>query len=98
MPKDMYVYIVTNKPHGTIYIGVTSDLRQRVWQHRTHAMPGFTDRYNLERLVWFEQHTGPSQAIRREKALKRWNRAWKIALIEKLNPSWRDLWQEIAQP
>ena len=96
MPKEMYVYIVTNKPHGTLYIGVTSDLMRRIWQHRVHAVPGFTDRYNLERLVWFEMHDNPIEAIRREKALKRWNRAWKIELIEKANPGWRDLWDKIA--
>lgn len=92
----MFVYMMTNKPDGTLYIGVTNDLVRRVYEHRTHAVPGFTDRYNLERLVWFEQHDGPTNAIRREKALKRWNRAWKVSLIEKCNPAWHDLWEEIV--
>ena len=95
--KDhMFVYMMTNKPDGTLYIGVTNDLVRRVHEHRTHAVKGFTDRYNLTRLVWFEQHDAPSEAIRREKALKRWNRAWKIALIEKTNSPWHDLWDEIV--
>jgi len=92
----MFVYMMTNKPNGTLYIGVTNDLVRRVYEHRTHATPGFTDRYNLEHLVWFEQHDTPAEAIRREKALKRWNRAWKVALIAKSNPSWRDLWDQIT--
>ena len=87
---------MTNRPRGTLYIGVTGDLVRRTWEHRTHATPGFTDRYNLERLVHFEGFEEPSEAIRREKALKRWRRDWKIALIEKGNPQWRDLWEEIT--
>ena len=90
----MFVYIMTNKPNGTLYVGVTNDLVRRVFEHRTHAAPGFTDRYNLERLVWFEQHDTPAEAIRREKALKRWNRAWKVELIQKSNPKWLDLWDD----
>ena len=96
MPKDMYVYILSNKTRGTLYIGVTNDLLRRMWEHRTHAPSGFTDRYNLTRLIWYEQYAEPADAIRREKALKRWNRAWKIDLIEKTNPGWRDLWQDIC--
>jgi putative endonuclease len=92
------VYIVTNKPRGTLYIGMTGNLGHRVWQHRTHALPGFTDRYNLTRLVWLETHSEFLEAIRREKALKRWRRAWKVALVEKGNPAWRDLWSDIAIP
>ncbi|GGO50585.1 putative endonuclease [Roseovarius pacificus] len=96
MPKDMYVYIVTNKRHGTLYIGVTNDLVRRVWEHRTHAISGFTDRYNLTRLIWYEHHVEPAAAIRREKALKRWSRDWKIELVEQANPDWVDFWQEIS--
>ena len=92
----MFVYIMTNKPEGTIYVGVTNDLVRRVHEHRNHLVKSFTDRYNLERLVWFERHDGPTDAIRREKALKRWNRAWKIDLIKSVNPDWRDLWSEIV--
>jgi len=98
MPKEMFVYIVTNKPRGTLYIGMTSNLVHRIWQHRTHALPGFTDRYNLTRLVWLEQHSEPREAIRREKALKRWARDWKIALVERENPGWRDLWEDVCGP
>ena len=92
----MFVYMMTNKPDGTLYVGVTNDLVRRVHEHRTHAVKGFTDRYNLERLVWFEHHDHPAEAIRREKALKGWNRAWKVDLIEKTNPDWRDLRDEIV--
>jgi len=98
MPKEMFVYIVTNKPRGTLYIGMTSNLVHRIWQHRTHALPGFTDRYNLTRLVWLEQHSEPREAIRREKALKRWARNWEIALVERENPGWRDLWEDGCGP
>ncbi len=98
MPKPMWVYIVTNRPHGTLYIGVTNDLITRADQHRRHAVTGFTDRYNLERLVHFEAFDAPEPAIRREKQLKRWNRAWKTALIEEANPHWDDLWARIAHP
>ena len=96
MPNRMHVYIVTNRPRGTLYIGVTGNLALRAWQHRTHALPGFTDRYNLERLVWAEEHPCPRTAIQREKSLKRWRRDWKIALIERENPGWRDLWETLA--
>lgn len=93
----MHVYIMTNRPRGTLYIGVTGDLPRRVWQHRTHALPGFTDRYNLDRLVWFEAQPAPTLAIQREKSLKRWRRAWKLALVERDNPDWRDLWNLVAR-
>ncbi len=96
MAKQMAVYIVTNRPGGTLYIGMTGNLRHRMLQHRTHALPGFTDRYNLERLVWFELHSEMRLAIQREKSLKRWRRAWKIALIQESNPGWQDLWPEVA--
>ena len=92
----MFVYMMTNKPNGTLYIGVTKDLIRRVWEHRNHLSPGFTDRYNLERLVFMEPHDGAAAAIQREKNLKHWRRDWKIALIEKQNPEWRDLWDDIA--
>lgn len=92
----MHVYIMTNRPYGTLYLGVTRNLAARIWQHRTHAVPGFTDRYNLERLVWFEQHEVAQEAIQREKSLKRWRRQWKLELIETANPRWRDLWWDIC--
>ncbi|MCO6381814.1 GIY-YIG nuclease family protein [Oceanicola sp. 502str15] len=96
MEQQMSVYIMTNKPRGTLYIGVTGGLIGRVWQHRTHALPGFTDLYNLDKLAWYEMHAAPTTALQREKSLKRWYRQWKIELIEKANPDWRDLWYEIC--
>ncbi|MBY6091509.1 GIY-YIG nuclease family protein [Maritimibacter alkaliphilus] len=96
MPRRVHVYMMTNRPRGTLYIGVTGDLQRRVREHRTHAHRGFTDRYNLGRLVWFEHHESPTQAIQREKSLKRWRRQWKLELGESLNPDWRDLWEEVC--
>ncbi len=91
-----YVYLVTNKRYGTLYAGHTDDLVKRAWEHRTDARPGFTSRYRLKTLVWFEEHESRESAFARERAIKKWNRAWKLELIEKENPSWRDLWSEIA--
>ena len=91
-----YVYFMTNRPDGTIYVGVTNDLVRRVYQHRTKEVPGFTARYNLEKLVYFETHETAAGAIQREKTIKHWVRAWKVALIEQDNPDWRDLFEEIA--
>ncbi|MCI4588815.1 GIY-YIG nuclease family protein [Sphingobium sp. BYY-5] len=85
------VYILASKRNGTLYIGVTSDLIQRVHQHRIGAVPGFTHDHGVNRLMWFEQHGTMDEAILREKRLKKWNRAWEIALIEELNPHWDDL-------
>jgi putative endonuclease len=97
MQKVFAVYFMSNKKHGTIYTGVTSDLRGRVWQHRNHVFEGsFTDRYSLELLVWYEWHSSAESAIRREKQLKDWKRGWKVELIEERNPRWDDLWDEIA--
>ncbi len=93
--KQPAVYIVTNKPHGTIYTGVTSQLIKRVHQHKSHVVKGFTDKYNGTRLVHYELYEDMKQAIQREKNIKHWLREWKIALIEKNNPDWRDLWDEI---
>lgn len=86
------VYIVTNRPRGTLYIGMTDDLNKRAWQHRQHVIRGsFSDKYNLEMLVWFEAHPSRESAFVRERRMKKWNRAWKIRLIEEMNPDWRDL-------
>lgn len=92
-----YVYIVTNKPHGTLYIGVTNDLVNRVHEHKNKTAQGFTRKYNCTRLVWFETHPNIALAIRRKKALKRYKRQWKIELINKLNPLWQDLYDNIYQ-
>ena len=90
------VYILANKPDGTLYIGVTTNLTQRIWQHKNDLIEGFTKRYGIHRLVWYELHESMESAIQREKTIKKWNRAWKIELIEKNNPTWRDLYNEIA--
>jgi putative endonuclease len=86
------VYILASKRNGTLYVGVTSDLIQRVWQHRNDLAEGFTKRYGVHRLVWYEQCGTMQTAIAREKAIKEWKRAWKIKLIEEVNPDWRDLY------
>jgi putative endonuclease len=86
------VYIMASRPHGTLYIGVTSDLVQRAAQHREGTLAGFTERYGVKRLVWFEQHDTIVEAIRREKPLKKYKRDWKINLIEQANPEWLDLY------
>jgi putative endonuclease len=84
--------MLASKRNGTLYIGVTSDLTGRMWQHRSSVCPGFTARYRVHRLVWFEAHDTMEQAIFREKAIKHWRRAWKVRLIEARNPEWTDLY------
>ena len=95
MTKQPAVYILASKRNGTLYIGVTSDLLKRVYQHRNNEVAGFTSRYKVHKLVYYELHGDMSEAIRREKQLKAWKRRWKIELIERQNPEWRDLWFEI---
>ena len=95
MAKAGYVYIMANRKRATLYIGVTSYLVRRVYQHREHHVPGFTRRYGCTQLVYFETFDEIADAIVREKALKKWNRAWKIDLIELRNPEWCDLWDDI---
>ncbi len=97
MARPGYVYIMTNRPNGTLYIGVTSDLVKRVYEHRTGAASGFTKRYGLKGLVYFEAHADIATAIAREKAMKFWRRAWKVKRIDDMNPAWRDLFDEIAR-
>ena len=94
--KQPCVYIMANKPNGTLYIGVTSDLIRRAWQHKSDLVPGFTKRYGTHTLVWYEVHETMESAITREKRLKEWKRAWKVELIEQGNPSWRDLYAHIS--
>ena len=91
------VYIVANRKHGAIYVGVTSDLPKRAWQHREGAVDGFTRRYGCKKLVWFELHSTMEHAILREKQLKAGSRAKKVALIEAVNSDWRDLYFEIVR-
>jgi putative endonuclease len=90
------VYILASARNGTLYIGVTSDLLKRVWQHRTNAVTGFTGQHDVHMLVFYELHASMQAAIVREKRLKKWNRVWKLRLIEERNPEWQDLWPEIV--
>ena len=88
--------MLSNKKDGTIYTGVTSDLVKRIWEHKNNSVTGFTERYRLHALVWYEFHPSMESAIRREKAIKKWNRSWKKRLINLQNPDWRDLYEEIV--
>jgi putative endonuclease len=91
-----YVYIMTNRVYGTLYVGVTNDIVRRAWEHREALVEGFTKKYGLKLLVYYEEFQSISDAIHREKRLKQWNRAWKVALIEKMNPNWDDLYPSLA--
>jgi len=91
------VYILASKPNGTLYVGVTNDLVRRVQEHREGLVPGFTKRHGVRTLVYFELHCDINIAILREKRIKRWLRKWKLELIERENPQWRDLWNELTQ-
>ncbi len=96
MQKSGFVYILASEKNGTLYIGVTSDLVRRIHEHRTDAASGFTKRYGVKKLVHFEQFEDMPAAITREKQLKKWNRVWKLRLIEEENPDWFDLFDKIA--
>ncbi len=96
--RSYWVYVLASKIGGTLYIGVTNDLIRRVYEHKEGLADGFTKKYAIHCLVYFEQHSDIEAAIRREKRLKKWNRAWKIRLIEEANPRWIDLYPEIASP
>jgi putative endonuclease len=96
MTKQPVVYIMASRRNGTLYIGVTSDLVKRVWQHKNDVVEGFTKKYGVHTLVYYELHANMTEAIHREKQLKKWNRAWKIELIEKENPQWLDLWSTLV--
>ena len=95
MSKDYYVYILASRKNGTLYVGVTSDLIKRVWEHKNKLVEGFTKKYNTDKLVYFEQTSDVESAISREKRLKKYNRKWKLELIGKANPEWRDLYSEL---
>jgi putative endonuclease len=95
MPKQPAVYILASKRNGTLYIGVTSDLIKRAWEHKNDQVDGFSKKYGVHDLVYYELHENMLSAITREKQIKKWNRAWKLELIEKQNSDWRDLWEEI---
>ena len=94
LPRSYWVYILASRPRGVLYTGMTSDLFGRTWEHRSRVLSGFTSRYWVQRLVYFEEHDDPEVAARRERAIKRWKRDWKIELIERDNPTWRDLYAE----
>jgi putative endonuclease len=94
--KNPAVYILASQRNGTLYIGVTSDLIQRVWQHKEGLADGFSKEHGVKILVWYEQHETMESAISKEKAMKKWLRAWKLKTIEQTNPDWNDLWPEIT--
>jgi putative endonuclease len=95
MTKQPAVYILASKQNGTLYIGVTSDLKKRAWTHKNDLVEGFTKKYGVHFLVYYELHGDMVSAITREKQIKKWNRAWKLELIETQNPDWKDLWNDI---
>jgi putative endonuclease len=94
--KQPAVYVLASKRNGTLYIGVTSDLTKRVWEHKNDLVEGFTKRYSVHRLIWYELHNSMESAIKREKSMKEWKRAWKLELIESANPDWEDLYHRIV--
>lgn len=95
--KTFHVYMTASKPRGVIYVGMTSDLAGRAWEHRERVMEGFTRRYWVDRLVYYEEHETANSAQRREYLVKRWRRDWKIELIEKFNPTWRDHFPDVVR-
>ena len=95
MSKQPAVYILAGRKNGTLYVGVTSDLVKRIWEHRNDVVEGFTKRYGVHRLVWYEMHESMDSAIQREKRLKEWKRKWKVQWIENRNPYWEDLYPGI---
>jgi len=95
---QFYTYMLASRRNGTLYIGTTRDLVRRVWEHKSHVVPGFTHEHDVTLLVWFEVHATAEAAISREKRLKRYKRRWKMELIEATNPTWRDLYDDIARP
>lgn len=95
MSKTYYVYILTNNKNGTLYIGVTNNLKRRVFEHKEKNIKGFTEKYNLDKLVYYESFENINEAIFREKNIKKWNRDWKLRLIEENNINWKDLYNEI---
>ncbi len=95
MEKQPCVYILASKRNGTLYTGVSSSLLKRVWEHKNNIVEGFSKKYGVHTLVWYEMHETMESAILREKAIKNWKRAWKIKMIEEMNPQWRDLYPEL---
>ncbi|HOO50900.1 MAG TPA: GIY-YIG nuclease family protein [Alphaproteobacteria bacterium] len=97
MEKNFFVYMMASGKNGTIYTGVTSDLKKRIWEHKNNVAEGFTKKYNVHNLVWYEPHDNAESAIVREKRIKDWKRDWKIKRIIEMNPEWRDLYDDICQ-
>lgn len=95
LTKNYYVYILANKSNGTLYIGVTNDLKRRVYEHKQSLIKGFTQKYDVKKLIWYEHTQNIEGAIVREKQLKKWNRKWKLELINKTNPEWTDLYDKL---
>ena len=96
LTRTYFVYLLASKKNGTLYCGVTNDLARRVWQHRQESVDGFTSKYHVHRLVWFETHNDIGFAITREKQIKKWKRAWKTELIQHENPEWHDLYDSLV--
>jgi len=94
--KQPTVYILASQPNGTFYIGVTSNLSKRIYEHKNHLVESFTEKYSVNLLVWYELHETMESAISREKAIKKWNRNWKLRIIEEFNPQWKDLYEDIV--
>lgn len=97
MQKQFYVYILATKRNGTFYVGITSDLAKRIWEHKNEIADGFTKKYGIKTLVYYEVFTDPENAIRREKRLKKWTRQSKMQIIESINPQWKDLYEDITR-
>jgi putative endonuclease len=96
MDRTFYVYILASERNGTLYIGVTNNLLKRIYEHKLKVVKGFTEKYDIDKLVYFEQHNTANTAIAREKKLKNWRRKWKLDLIEKSNPDWNDLYKDLT--
>ena len=94
--RQYWVYLLASKPNGTLYLGVTSNLARRAYEHRTKAIPGFSAQYDVTMLVWYEEYADIAEAIAREKQLKKWRRGWKVRLIMEMNPAWNDLYEGLA--
>ncbi len=95
MEKQPCVYLLASKRNGTLYVGVTSNLPKRVWEHKSKFVKGFTEKYRVDKLVWYELHGTMESAIQREKNIKNWKRRWKLEIIEAMNPDWKDLYEEL---
>jgi putative endonuclease len=94
---SFYVYLLASRRNGTLYVGMTDNLARRIWMHRTGVLAGFTKQYGVKMLVWYEQHETRESAFARERQVKKWNRAWKLKLIEHSNPTWRDCYDDISR-